>query len=244
MIIGSSAIKYYFPDFPRVPKDLDIVGKGNSSKEVEYLDNPILLNYCNDEYLRPDYIYTLKISHLFWNINWEKHIWDVAWLKEKGCKFNKELFDLLYPYWNYVHGKNKRSDLKMSSDKFFDNAITFPIPHDTIHEVLIKHEWFKNQDKPTYSKILCDGAEVEVSEDKWNLLTDWEKDNLVFEEVAVMSIENRFPKEWYYKRKYSAMLKKFIISHAPIWEAIYIIENHKRLVNPFFNYEQFLNNNL
>lgn len=26
MVIGSTAIKYWFPDFPREPKDIDIIG--------------------------------------------------------------------------------------------------------------------------------------------------------------------------------------------------------------------------
>ena len=46
----------------------------------------------------------------------------------------------------------------------------------------------------------------------------------------------------YYKKAYNRMLKKFILSHAPIWEATWIIINHKELLNNIpFDYIAFLN---
>ena len=244
MIIGSNVIKYYFPDFPREPKDYDIVAFDTYEKQdliriykdvkhckVEVLINPVLVNWFkNAKGSTPGYcpineLYTLKMSHVFWDINWEKHMWDIQWLKEKGCALIKPLFFELYDYWNSYHGTNKRSNLKMSSDEFFDNAVNFPIAHDDLHLELVKHPYFKNE-PPTYTKILI--GEVEVCENKFNNLTELEKFNLVFEEVAVMAIE-RYG-NLFYKIAFNKMLKKFIISHAPIWEAIWIIENHKLLL--------------
>lgn len=237
MVIGSTAIKYWFPDFPREPKDIDII-KGSKFNDYfpidfkrEYLDNPILLLYCNDgDFLHINLLYTLKISHVFWDLenkSWDKHMWDIQWLKEKGCQFVPYLFYKLYDYWNKVHGKNKRSNLDMSADKFFDNVITFPVEHDYLHELLVKHEYFEGNE-PTYKKILKDGAEVDVSEEKFNLLTEKQKFNLVIEEVMVMALERY--SDLYYKAAFSKMLKKFIINHAPLWEAIWIIQNHKKLI--------------
>lgn len=129
----------------------------------------------------------------------------------------------------------------IKSKDFFDNAITCKIPHDTLHELLIKHEYFKGQEKPTYSLILKDNCEVDVDEDKFNQLTELQKYNLVFEEVAVMAAE-RF-KDKHYQASYAKMLKKFIISHAPIWEALWIIENHKLLLTTIpFDYKKHLDN--
>lgn len=244
MIIGSTAIRYHFPDFPREPKDVDVI-KGSKFNDYfpidfkrEYLENPILLEYCKDEdFLNKDSLYTLKISHVFWDLengSWDKHIWDIQWLKQKGCKFIPDLFYQLYDYWNIVHGKNKRSDLDMEADEFFDNAVNFPINHDYLHELLVRHPYFCGE-PPTYKKILKDGAQVDVSEEKYNSLTELEKFNLVFEEVAVMSFE-RFNK-LHYKKAFGRMLKKFIISHAPIWESVWIIQNHKELlINIPFDY--------
>lgn len=76
LIIGSTAIKHYFPDFKRSPKDLDYVVESKkglkNSPGIEYLENPIILKYQQDGYLRPDLMLSLKISHMFWDINWEK----------------------------------------------------------------------------------------------------------------------------------------------------------------------------
>ena len=93
LIIGSTAMKYHFPDFNREPKDIDIAVEQSdnlkSTREVEYLENPIIFKYIPEgqEYIDPDMLLTLKMSHLFFNINWDKHMWDVQFLLKKGCKY-------------------------------------------------------------------------------------------------------------------------------------------------------------
>ena len=94
LIIGSTAIKNFFPDFPRNPKDLDYVVDNEDNKNsdnTEYLYNPIILKYQKDGYLKPELILSLKISHLFHDINWFKHIFDVQFLISKGIQYNKEI---------------------------------------------------------------------------------------------------------------------------------------------------------
>ena len=87
---------------------------------------------------------------------------------------------------------------------------------------------------PIYTKILKDGAEVDVSEEKFNKLTFEEKCDLVREEVMVMAYERY--KNVNYMSAYSKMLKKFIINHSPLWEGLFIIENFIILHKPLFNY--------
>lgn len=246
MIIGSVALKHYFPDFPREPKDLDIIGKKvDSNLRIEVLKNPILEEYYGNlpEYIGLDELYTLKISHLLFDVNWNKHIWDVQYLKDKGCQFIEPLFHKLFKYWETIHGKRKISNLEMTAEDFFNNALPKEYEHDHLHELLIKHPHFKGQEEPTYTKILKDGAEVDVCQQKFNTLNSEEKFNLAFEEIAVMSFEpGRYPQGMYWKKKYHLMLKKFLISHAPLFEAVWIIQNHKELSNPPFNHIQFLEN--
>ena len=261
MIIGSNCIKYHFSDFPREPKDVDIVvlnskeqsvlksAYSNSNIKTEILLNPVLINWFKNKRCVPhicyiNELYTLKISHCFWDLknnSWDKHIWDIQWLKEKGCKFIPELFYQLYDYWQTIHGKNKRSNLELSSKDFFTNAVNYPVDHDFLHELLITHPYFNNQEKPTYPKILKDGAEVDVCMDKFKNLTELEKFNVVFEEVGIMMLENRYPKEMYWKKKYEKMLKKFVLNHCKIEEAIWIIQNHKKLITEIpFDFCKFL----
>lgn len=230
ILIGSGAIKHWFPDFPREPKDLDYIGRGKNGNGVEYHDNDVF-KYYGHSIMLPDDLYTLKMSHLFWNINWDKHMFDVQFLRNRGCKLKLDLFHLLYNYWNQVHGKNKRSDLKMSAEDFFDNAVKCDYRHDDLHTLL-------NQ-TPTYMKVLI--GEVEVGEEKFNNLSFEEKCDLVTEEIMVMAWE-RYKGD--HRLAYSRMLKKFIISHAPIWEAIFIIENYILLHKPKFNFFKKIENGL
>ncbi len=233
-IIGSVAIRHHFPDFPREPKDLDYaVDKPKSNpKGIEYLLNPIIAN--RGEYLSPDLLLTLKASHLFWDINWEKHMFDVQFLLKKGCIIDEVVFYELYEYWNVYHSKNKRSDLKMTAEDFFDNALNTGYAHDDIHLLL--------NPIPVYTKILKDGCEVEVCEQKFQALSFEDKCNLVYEEVENMGWE-RYPK-LHYKVAYDKMLKKFIISHAPLWEALFIIENYILLHKTRHNYRKIINDGL
>lgn len=241
IIIGSHAIRYWYPSFNRVPKDLDIILEEGEQiqllgtyNKIEKLTNPILLKYHkgSNKYATPNELYTLKMSHLFWNINWEKHMFDLQFLKGKGVVLIKPLFDELYTYWNVVHGANKRSDLKMKAEDFFDNAIKTKHSHDYLHTLL--------KNPPTYTKVLKDGEEVEVDEDKFNRLNEEEKEDLVREECYLMAYE-RYP-EVNYKLAYGRMIRKFIISHAPIWEAIWIIENfvQRKLYKTNFNFIKHL----
>ena len=247
ILIGSHALKHHFEDYPREPKDKDFAVNQEgvkSSPEVEYLYNPVLHKWYADTevfekvdqiIIDPNELYTLKMSHLMWDLNWDKHAYDVMWLKDKWCKVIPELFYALYDFFKVLHGGNKRSDLEMTSEEFFDNAIVCDYEHDDLHTLL--------KETPTYTKVLKQGAEVEVSEDKFNELTFEEKCDLVREEVHVMAWERMAGKlKWHHA--YSIMFKKFIISHAPMWEALFILDNLAVLSKPTFNYFEQIENNL
>lgn len=238
IIIGSSAIKYHFPDFPREPKDLDVIEPCNIFYEgplrVEVLKNEIL-NKWHDyttPYLSPDYLFTLKVSHTAgFDINWEKHVWDIQWLKVKGCKLNDELFYKLYEYWKEIHGKPKKSNLNLKTEDFFDNAIKYPIEHDDIHKIL--------NVSPSYLKIKEDNITVLTSEKLWNELSFEEQCDIIREETMVMAIE-RYDK-LDYRIAYIKMLKKLIINHLPVWQAKFAVQYHKELITPKYNFINKIN---
>jgi hypothetical protein len=233
ILIGSSAIKHWFPDFHREPKDIDYISPtGERTHGTEYLHNPIL-DSLECDILPPDLLYTLKMSHLCWNINWEKHMFDLQFLKKKGCKLNEDYFWKLYNYWPEIHGKNKRSDLKMTKDEFFSNSVNYDtMEHDQVHLLL--------NPVPIYTKILMDGKEVELDPIKWQNLSIEDKLDLVREEVMVMAHERY--KNMDYRRGYDLMLKKFIISHCPIFSLIFTIENYVELLKPKFNFYKIIEN--
>jgi hypothetical protein len=238
VIIGSSAIKHWYPDFSRDPKDLDIAVDVKDVKRkgaTEYLYNPVLFKYVDErqEYLTPMQLLTLKMSHITWNINFKKHMYDIQFLLEKGVSYDKEMYQELYDFWVEYHGRSRRSDLTMSSEEFFDNALN-EFDHDYLHTLL--------KPIPSYTKILKDGAEVEPDEDKFNSLTFEEKISVIEEEVMVMSYE-RF-RDKHFKVGYNMMLHKFIVGHAPLWQIFFIVENFKTLMNPSINHYRLFDSKL
>ena len=142
-------------------------------------------------------------------------MFDVQFLLKKGNKIDYDLFFRLYKYWNEVHPKNKRSDLKMSKEDFFTNSINYGVhEHDDLHKII--------NPIPIYSTILKD--EVELDEAKFNELSFENKLSFVREEVIVMAYERY--KFLGHRKAYELMLKKFIINHAPLFSLLFIIENY------------------
>lgn len=241
ILIGSTAIKWFYQDFSREPNDLDyavdldnIKRKVVDNKVIEYLYNPILFKYTNDEILNPSMILTLKMSHISWDVNFKKHMFDIQFLLKKGVEYNQELYNELFEYWTKVktrNGKNKRSDLTLTSKEFFDNAI--PFDHDFLHTML--------KEVPTYTKILKDNSEVEPCEQKFLQLTFNEAISVIQEEVMVMAYE-RF-RHLQYKVAFNEMLQKYITHHAPIWQLIFIIKNFNQ-IREIYNYYNIIENNL
>lgn len=241
--IGSNIIYNSFPDFPRIPKDKDYITQDKflkGTKDIEILYNPILYNYLINKYGEIDEcplneLYTLKISHCVgWDINWEKHIFDIQFLKNKGCILIKDLFYDLYKFWNEHHGMNLRSDLDMTSDEFFTNSVKCKYDHDWLHTLIKPY--------PTFNKVLQDGEEVNIDINKFFNLDFEEKCDLVNEEIYVMAYErySNLP----YKEAFSKMLKKFVLNHAPLEEAIFIIENYKTLHKAKFDFIKHINDSV
>lgn len=237
ILIGSTAIKHWYPDFNRVPKDLDyaVETKRTNILGTEYLYNPVLVENFQGNILTPELLLTLKASHLCWNINWDKHMYDVQFLLKKGNKIDEGLFWKLYSFWNIYHSKNKRSNLKMSKEEFFNNAINYDfLEHDVTHTFI--------NPVPIYTKVLKDNSEVELDKTKFNLLSFEEKLLFVKEEVMVMAWERY--KNLSFKAAYSRMLKKFIISHVPLFALLFTIENYVEILNIKENYFKLIENGI
>lgn len=224
VLTGSSLIKLVHSDFPREPKDFDqfidtkVWGTDANTwsyelngKRYEYLYCPVVFE--SDCFSDLNTLLTVKMSHLFWDIKWDKHMFDVQFLLKKGYRYDPELFAKLYDFWGTIHGPIRRSDLEMSAEEFFDNALK-EFDHDSLHLLLA--------DPPTYTKILV--GEVEVSPVLWEGLSEAEKWSVVDEEVSVMGFERY--RNLPYRQAYAKMLKKFIRFHAPMWQVPWIIENY------------------
>lgn len=239
MIIGSTAIKHHFPLFSRTPNDLDIIVEDASvydrKKGVEYLENPILLKYESGKYISPDLLLSLKISHMFWDFNWDKHMFDIQFLLKKGCKYDISIIKELVEYWKILKPTLRRSELAMTKADFFTNAVNDNVDeHDYLHTLIT--------DTPAYTKILKDGCEVELDERKWDRLSFDEKCDVIYEETYVMAYERY--KEINYSVAYGKQLKDNIIKHFPFYIAIFAMENYIRVMRPKIRYRDIINNKL
>ena len=84
LIFGSTALKYWFPDFKREPKDLDYISQTKprpGTKGVEYIWEDsfqyVLENNVDPKYVDPAFLYTIKVAHAAWDVRWDKTMHDI-----------------------------------------------------------------------------------------------------------------------------------------------------------------------
>lgn len=239
LIYGSTAIKHFFPDYEREPHDLDIITKEDNKlhldipecKRIEQYYLPefeyIFKNNRDELYVDPDFLYTIKISHLSWNINWDKHMRSAIYLQEKGCKLDKELYDSLMPAWNRIHGK-KSVKMSVKNSDFFKENIYRKYNHEFLHDQ------FAFYTRPLNERIRKDLDSPLCSEELWNLLSFEDKIKCALEEIYVLSAERYiFVQEnkmhWKLEHAVTRTLKNMITSTTSGWFCTFLKENFNLL---------------
>lgn len=231
-LVGSAALSHWI-DVGRDPKDLDYF----SDKEVpgaETFWDDRLASWKFGDVATLDELYTIKVSHSFWDLHgtWSKHMSDIVKMKNKGAVLIPELYDILYPIWSDLHGK-KKANLEASPEEFFNSNVHRVYDHDSIHASVAYY------DEPLFKSILRDDHEVAVSREKFESLDTMDKDRLVYEEAYATALERLvIPSGYTYspKRAYSWAIKKTITSFSKGWFPLYIVDNYSRFVSPDVNY--------
>ena len=194
LIYGSSAIKYHYPDYDKEPHDIDIITATDNKyhlnietcKRIEQYYLPefqyIFDNNVDELYVDPDFLYTIKISHLSWDINWDKHMKSAIFLQEKGAKLNHKLYGSLMIAWSRIHGK-KLVKMNVKNDVFFKENIYRRYNHEFLHSK------FMFYDRPLNERIRKDLDSPLCSEELWNLLTFDDKIKCALEEIYVLTAE-------------------------------------------------------
>lgn len=190
IVIGSTAIKHHFEDFPREPKDYDCFSNDPRRDEDSYF-HPKMLQYwwtgsLSPTYATPDELYTIKLSHAFWELpngSWGKHMADLMFLKAKGCQVIEPLYKLLYEVWTEKHG-SKKMDLSKESEDFFADAVKRKYDHDSLH-----YSVAYTPGKPLYEKFLKDGHSVDMDMQKVWAAPFEEQVALFREEVYATALE-------------------------------------------------------
>lgn len=239
VLIGSQAAKIHFPEF-RPPRDLDFAGKEKIVYSgCEVFSSPsmswILENF--GRVASPDILYTLKLSHIFWKINWKKHADDILFFQRKKCQLIPELFNIAYKDWEILHGK-KRAKLTEENKNFFKNTVNRKYDHDSLHLAIAYYE------RPLFEKIKPDLNFAACSFSLFNTLSFEDKLKLCREEIYVTALERFWipgansenPLDRNANVCYSKGLCQLVTSMSKGWFPQFIMENYSYLNRPDKDY--------
>lgn len=232
IIIGSFAISHHFDDYTKSPDDVDYVVKGQQTVFFDELSKHqeihtgshwdyLLYNNSNSFFADPDMLYTIKTSHLAWDINFDKHMKDLIFLKSKGCKLIPEFYNTLYKKWEEVHGSKSHINLAKQNDKFFSKTITRDIDHDELHKLVAFY------DRPLHESIRNNLNSPLTSKNKWELLSYQDKLKCCLEEIYVIYLE-RF-KKLPVAHGTTKALKHLITNMTRGYFNLFLIENFEEL---------------
>lgn len=249
ILVGSHAARHWFNDF-REPGDVDYLVKGDlkgEARKIEYhnvLRGDGLVNLFDSAAqsailmadplggetigLTAEQLYTLKLSHSFWNINWDKTMFDINFYQKKKVVEDEVLFSSLYKDWVKIHGP-KKARLKRPNEDFFTAAVSREFPHDSLHEAIAYYE------RPLFETVKYDKSQAYVEEELFLQLSDEDKLRLCREEIYVTALE-RFliPKKFCYSTlaAYRGACRLLITSMSKGWFPKFIVLNWQTLNKP------------
>lgn len=234
-LVGSQALLIHLPDV-RAAKDTDYFAD-SEIEGAETFYHPALENWAWGEVATLDELYTIKVSHSFWELrngSWNKHMHDVLILQNAGAKFIPELHAILYPIWVETHGK-KKANLEQSPEEFFNENIHRVYEHDSIHASVAYY------DEPLFNAILRDGHAVAVDKSKFDTLSQEDKFRLVREEVYATALERKVISSGYTANRgaaYTYALRRTVTSFTKGWFPLFIVLNYMELRKPDLDYVQ------
>lgn len=246
-LTGSRAMAYWFGTGARSPVGSDFDYHASEPHESTGLIAPGRLDVFVDERLAawpwgwvatPDELYTLKISHAFWEINspneWDKHASDIVFLERKGAKFLRPLYDIVLPIWRERYRRNP-TNLNQTANSFFADAVIRKYDHDSLHESVAYG------DRPLYESILKDGSDVAVDNSKFWAMDFETQIRLVREEIYATALERILIPNDYKgspRAAYHWALRRTVTSLFKGEWALFVLLNLDLLMVPDCNYMQ------
>ena len=241
IIVGSTALQKWGLN-RSTPKDVDRWfyedlyepgdGKGDDCIMPKHIMDMIPVT---GGFARPDAIYTIKCSHLAWDIKWEKTKNDILWLRTKGCEIIPDLYQALKKHWEIEHGDKSFLSLYKSKDDFFDDHVVKVYDHDHLHEMVAYPR------RPMYERCLRDNQEVLVDHLKFQQMPFEDRVRMFREEVSVIALERWLLNphwqgrvNWY--KAYQLALKKTITNLTKNWANDFIVQNLSHFVLPDWGY--------
>jgi len=232
LIYGSTAMKHWFPT-SREPQSLDIISnlsqdrKKQNSDEEQYYWIPsfkYLKHNIDEKYIDADLLYTIKVSHVAWDVNWSKTMKDIAFLKNQGCKINIKFYNLLIRDWTRIYGK-KNVTMNVTNEEFFNENAERKISRIELHQI------FKIGEKPMYEKIRENPDLPAISTTIWLELSEEDKFNYALEEFWIRLLEEySFTSKAipFMVAKFKVLKEMIIFMSGGIFN-VYLIENFDKL---------------
>lgn len=225
VLVGSEALSYHIPGVDAGDVDYFSSERHNTvlddGRRLEVFYHPNLEKYAwSGPVASLNELYTIKVSHAFWDVRWEKHMSHILLMQSHGAEVIDELYAVLYEVWEQVHGP-KKVNLNADAEKFFNGNVERVYEHDSVHQAVAFY------DRPMFERILRDGSDVAVDKAKFDALTFDEKKALVFEECFVIALERElFARDGRgYKAAYANALKALVTRLSKGWFPRFIVEN-------------------
>jgi len=245
-LIGSAAMQHRFPDYRRRPNsDVDLQASTqeeydrivSDDNEVDVFFNPALAAWDWNPIASAEELYTMKVSHSFWEIggdsrNWQKHMNDIVFMQRKGVEFIRPLYDILYPMHKEMHGK-KRTSLAQNAMNFFGDGVKRKYDHDSVHASIAY------LDHPLFEDILVPGEDVMVDSAKFWAMDEDTKHMLVREEIYATALERiLIPRDYKVSpmAAYAWATQRTITSLFKGEWALYLVLNYEKLCRPDCDY--------
>jgi len=182
-----------------------------------------------------DALYTIKLSHMGWDIQWDKHKSDVLFMRKIGAWLIPQLYDALVEYWKKEHGNKDYLSLYKSKEEFFNDHVEYVFDHDFLHD-LVAHPYV-----PVYRLVLRDGHGVAIDQNKFEDLPYRLKLRMFREEISVIAAERwlinpRTSGKIHWMKAYNMALKKTVTSLTKNWATDFILQNLEYFVVPEYSY--------
>jgi len=244
-IVGSTAAKRIFPEWHRV-SDVDVwndgsdIFQGIKGYDVCRMPTNILEAFeSKTEYASLNDLYTIKISHMPWDIFWSKHLQHALVFKKHGAQINQKLYLFLQEHWNKQHGSKDFLSLYKTKSEFFDDAVVKMYDHDFLHELIA----YPNV--PIYTTVLKDGEQVAIDKNKFDALSFEQQIKMMREEIAVIACERWLlnPKnrgKMPISRAWSMALRKTTTALTKGSYSRLICENLEHFIHPSMNEINYL----
>lgn len=257
ILIGSRALKYWYPDFPlREDADWDVIASkyypGGKRIEVHtqgHLNNgyvftllPQYYDWGNQgssvtlpngavAYVAPlNVLAAIKRSHLWRDYQWDKHI--THYNKYLRQHLDDSVQDFLKERTKLTKEAYPQGNpnLNQSNEDFFDDAVEKVYDHDFIHELAAYY------DAPLYTRLKRDDSKAWCEKDLWEALNLEDKQKCVAEECYVIATERFLVRNnwnYSYKGAYLTALKKVCTTLTSGWFRDFAIDNHPEIMALF-----------